>query len=116
LSKKSSSASATDFIKILGDFPPSSNVTGIIFSVAYCMTNLPVGVDPVNAAFDTFSRYFSLFIDCPLTGQPEYLEKYKNKIVDILISEGKKTLGDQVHAGTLSFINFIYTSQTFIYA
>jgi hypothetical protein len=41
-------------MKILGDLPPSSNVTGIIFSVAYCITKRPVGVEPVNAAFDTF--------------------------------------------------------------
>jgi hypothetical protein len=53
--KKSSSASPTDFMKILGDLPPSSNVTGIIFSVAYCITKRPVGVEPVNAA--TFVCY-----------------------------------------------------------
>jgi hypothetical protein len=53
LYQKSSSASPTDFMKILGDLP-SSNVTGIIFSVAYCITKRPVGVEPVNAAFDTF--------------------------------------------------------------
>src|SRR5690606_39326070 len=28
----------------------SSSVTGIIFSVAYCITRRPVAVDPVNAA------------------------------------------------------------------
>jgi hypothetical protein len=44
----------------------------------------------------------------------QYLEKYKDKIVDILISEGKKTLGDQVHADTLSFANFIYTDNYFL--
>jgi hypothetical protein len=38
----------------------------------------------------------------------------KDKIVDILIIEGKKTLGDQVIAGTLSFINFIYTDNYFL--
>ena len=41
-------------MKIFGDFPPNSKVTGIIFSVAYCITNLPVVVDPVNAALATF--------------------------------------------------------------
>jgi hypothetical protein len=56
LYQKSSSASPTDFMKILGDLPPSSNVTGIIFSVAYCITKRPVGVEPVNA-FDTFVCY-----------------------------------------------------------
>jgi hypothetical protein len=44
----------------------------------------------------------------------KYLEKYKDKIVDILIIEGKKTLGDQVHAGTLSFSSFIYTDNYFL--
>jgi hypothetical protein len=44
----------------------------------------------------------------------KYLEKYKDKIIDILIIEGKKTLGDQVHGGTLSFDNFIYTDNYFL--
>jgi hypothetical protein len=43
-----------------------------------------------------------------------YLEKYKDKIVDILIIEGKKTLGDQVRAETLSFASFIYTDNYFL--
>jgi hypothetical protein len=38
----------------------------------------------------------------------------RDKIVDILIIEGKKTLGDQVIAGTLSFANFIYTDNYFL--
>jgi hypothetical protein len=38
----------------------------------------------------------------------------KDKIVDILIIEGKKTLGDQVIAGTLSFSSFIYTDNYFL--
>ena len=44
----------------------------------------------------------------------KYLEKYKDKIVDILIEEGKKTLGDQVQAETLSFASFIYTESYFL--
>ena len=44
----------------------------------------------------------------------KYLEKYKNKIVDILILEGKKTLGDQVNFDTLSFSSFIYTDNYFL--
>jgi hypothetical protein len=43
-----------------------------------------------------------------------YIEKYKNKIIDILRLEGKKTLGDQVHEGTLSFTSFIYTDNYFL--
>ena len=43
-----------------------------------------------------------------------YLGEYINKIVDILILEGKKTLGDQVHAGILSFANLVYTENYFL--
>jgi hypothetical protein len=47
----------------------------------------------------------------------KYLEKHKKKIVDILILEGKKTLGDQVLANdALSFNNFIYTDNYFLTA
>jgi len=42
------------------------------------------------------------------------LVKYHDKIVDILIMEGKKTLGDQVIAQTLSFQNFIYSDNYFL--
>jgi len=42
------------------------------------------------------------------------LPDYKDKIVDILIIEGKKTLGDQVLADTLSFSSFIYTDNYFL--
>jgi hypothetical protein len=44
----------------------------------------------------------------------KYLPEYKDKIVDILILEGKKTLGDQVHSDTLSFSNLVYTDNYFI--
>ena len=44
----------------------------------------------------------------------KYLDKHYDKIIDILILEGKKTLGDQVHAGTLTFSNFIYTDNYFL--
>jgi hypothetical protein len=44
----------------------------------------------------------------------KYISKYQDKIVDILISEGKKTLGDQVHAGSISFADFIYTDNYFL--
>ena len=43
-----------------------------------------------------------------------YLEKYADKIIDILIIEGKKTLGDQVKAETLSFSSFLYTDNYFL--
>ena len=43
-----------------------------------------------------------------------YLGEYMNKILDILILEGKKTLGDQVYSGTLTFSNLIYTDNYFL--
>jgi hypothetical protein len=44
----------------------------------------------------------------------KYLDRFQQQIVDILIFEGKKTLGDQVKAETLSFSSFIYTDSYFI--
>jgi len=44
----------------------------------------------------------------------KYLGDYFNKLVDILILEGKKTLGDQVHAEILSFASLIYTDNYFL--
>jgi hypothetical protein len=34
---------------MLGDLPPNSSVTGMMFSEAYCMINRPVVVSPVKA-------------------------------------------------------------------
>ena len=39
--------------KMFGDLPPSSSVTGIRFSDAYCMISRPVVVSPVNAILAT---------------------------------------------------------------
>ena len=44
----------------------------------------------------------------------KYLSKYETQIVDILISEGKKTLGDQVKAKTMDFTHFIYNEDYYI--
>jgi hypothetical protein len=44
----------------------------------------------------------------------KYLQDYSDKIVDILILEGKKTLGDQVHAQTLSFLSLLFTDNYFL--
>jgi len=52
-----------------------------------------------NQLFDEYKKYIGLYMD---------------KIVDILILEGKKTLGDQVHSGTISFANLIYTDNYFL--
>ena len=42
------------------------------------------------------------------------LPDYKDKIIDILIIEGKKTLGDQVLSDTLTFSSLIYTDNYFL--
>jgi hypothetical protein len=44
----------------------------------------------------------------------KYLTEYGKKIVDILILEGKKTLGDQVHGEIISFASLIYTDKYFL--
>jgi hypothetical protein len=44
----------------------------------------------------------------------KYLSKYEDQIVDILISEGKKTLGDQVNSKTMDFTHFIYNEEYYI--
>ena len=44
----------------------------------------------------------------------KYLSEYNNKIIDILILEGKKTLGDQVRSEILTFSNLIYTDNYFL--
>ncbi|SIL08098.1 Uncharacterised protein [Mycobacteroides abscessus subsp. abscessus] len=41
LSRKASSAAITSGMKMLGLLPPSSSVTGMMFSVAYCMMRRP---------------------------------------------------------------------------
>jgi hypothetical protein len=44
----------------------------------------------------------------------QYLEKYEKQIIDVLISEGKKSLGDKVKNNTLTFRNLIYSDEYFI--
>jgi hypothetical protein len=43
-----------------------------------------------------------------------YTKTYQEQIVDILILEGKKNLGDQVKTKTLSFLTFIYSDNYFL--
>ena len=43
-----------------------------------------------------------------------YLEEFDNQIIDILIIEGKKKLGDQVKSGILTFVDFITTDNYFL--
>jgi hypothetical protein len=44
----------------------------------------------------------------------QYIKNYHKQIVDILMIEGKKTLGDQVNSNTLSFSSFIYSDNYFL--
>ena len=42
------------------------------------------------------------------------MDNYANKMIDILIIEGKKNLGDQVKSEILSFSSLIYTDNYFL--
>ena len=44
----------------------------------------------------------------------KYLDNYKDSIIDILIIEGKKTLGDQVKNNIITFKDFIYNDNYFL--
>jgi len=43
-----------------------------------------------------------------------YIKSYPQQIVNILITEGKKNLGDQVNSNMLSFSSFIYSDNYFL--
>jgi len=43
-----------------------------------------------------------------------YIKSYPQQIVNILIAEGKKNLGDQVNSNMLSFSSFIYSDNYFL--
>jgi len=43
-----------------------------------------------------------------------YLKNYPQQIINILIAEGKKNLGDQVNSNKLSFSSFIYSDNYFL--
>jgi hypothetical protein len=43
-----------------------------------------------------------------------YIKNYRKQIMDILIIEGKKHLGDQVNSNILSFTSFIYSDNYFL--
>ncbi len=44
----------------------------------------------------------------------KYIPENNDKIIDILITEGKKTLGDQVRGDIISFASFIHTDNYFL--
>lgn len=49
-----------------------------------------------------------------LLGYAKYFNKFEDKLVDILIKEGKKTLGNQLKTKSASFENFVYISDYFV--
>src|SRR5665648_1286082 len=51
LSRNASSWAITSLKKMFGLWTPSSAVTGMMFSAAYCIISLPVVVSPVNPIF-----------------------------------------------------------------
>ena len=72
----------------------------LIIDLIYLKTGSKLSINQIkNELYDEYKKY---------------LIEYNNKILDILILEGKKTLGDQVIAQTLSFANFIYTDNYFL--
>ncbi len=44
----------------------------------------------------------------------KYLDKYHGQIIDILIMEGKRTLGNQVKSNSITFQNMIFTENYYI--
>ena len=49
-----------------------------------------------------------------LLGYAKYFNTFEDKLVDILIKEGKKTLGNQLKTKSASFENFVYISDYFV--
>ena len=71
--------------KMFGDLPPSSSVTGMMFSEAYCMISRPVVVSPVKAilAMRLFWRQRLAGLDA--------------EAVDDVEHAGRQEVGDQLH-------------------
>ena len=44
----------------------------------------------------------------------KYFSRYEDKLIDILIKEGKKTLGIQLREKVITFDNFVYTNDYFV--
>ncbi|GAA2925547.1 hypothetical protein GCM10011428_48070 [Streptomyces violaceus] len=68
---------------MFGLLPPSSSVTGMMFSLAYCMIRRPVVVSPVNATFATRG----------LGG--ERLARFDTEAVDHVDHARREQVGDQ---------------------
>ena len=72
----------------------------IIMDIIARKTGLPISVSEIkNVLFDEYKKY---------------LQNYGEKILDILMMEGKKTLCERVRTGSLSFIDLIYSEKYFI--
>ena len=46
--------------------------------------------------------------------ETKYLKDYKDKVIDILMIEGKKTMTEQVRVGTVSFSNWAYDERYYL--
>ena len=75
---------------------------------------LQLSINPVNSKYKIIIMDEDDFLELKTIKSFLGSDLDKNKIVDILIIEGKKTLGDQVLIDTLSFSNFIYTDNYFL--
>ena len=72
----------------------------IIMDIIGRKTGLPISVNEIkNVLFDEYKKY---------------LQNYGEKILDILIMEGKKSLCERVRTGALTFTDLIYSEQYFI--
>ena len=72
----------------------------IIMDIIGRKTGLPISVSEIkNVLFDEYKKY---------------LQNYGEKILDILIMEGKKSLCERVRTGALTFTDLIYSEQYFI--
>ena len=66
--------------------------------------------------FPYFKKYKDTIKKILYEEYSKYLEDYSDKIIDILILEGKQMLGRQVKSDELTFINFITTDNYFLTA
>ena len=72
----------------------------VIIDLIYNLTGVKYDINNIrNELYDEYKKY---------------LEKYKNKIINILILEGKKTLCGKVLDDKMTFINLIYSEDYFL--
>jgi hypothetical protein len=91
-------------------FPPSYKEKDYARSV-YCTYNIVIDLikTKTNTALNMNEIKNELYQE-----YKKYLPNFKEKILDILIIEGKKVIGDQVKSNSISFVNFIYSDNYFL--